>query len=216
MNMIGKTTDRRIGKTMKAISDALAELLTEKELHRISINEIAEKAEVSRTTFYKYYSDVYDLYDKLSQNTLNDLGIIFLQNRERSEEEFYQEFIRYVADNRMTFRMIFSRNTTAGLKDRVVKMIEGVLRHQYSEKYEVPLNSLELIYYTGYRANGLMSVLQKWVRTDFRESCEYMAEVIAILDKNMENSFRRELEKLHENLGKWCINRENKTTYVRN
>ena len=39
-----KTEDRRTRKTKKAICDAFAELLTEKELHRITVKEIIDKA----------------------------------------------------------------------------------------------------------------------------------------------------------------------------
>ena len=58
-----KKTDRRTLKTRKALCEALAELLMEKELHKITVQEIADKADVNRVTFYKHYMDVYDLYE---------------------------------------------------------------------------------------------------------------------------------------------------------
>ena len=52
---------RKALKTKKQIGTVLAELLQEKELRDITVHEIAEKADVSRTTVYNYYLDVYDI-----------------------------------------------------------------------------------------------------------------------------------------------------------
>ena len=70
-----KKTDRRTIKTRKAICEAFAELLTEKQLHKITVQEIADKADVNRVTFYKHYPDVYDLYNKIEEEVaLQDIS----------------------------------------------------------------------------------------------------------------------------------------------
>jgi len=51
------TVDRRIRRTRKAIRGALQELLHETSLEQITIREIAEKADVSYTTFFRHYPD---------------------------------------------------------------------------------------------------------------------------------------------------------------
>ena len=185
-------TDRKsekLSKTQRALYNAFSELLAEKELHRITVQEIADKAEISRTTFYRYYVDVYELYDSLSQNILTELGLALTESKNCSGNELFAKLISYVSENRMTFKMIFSPNTTAKLKEKVIKMIEGNFRHKYSEIYNIPINSPELIYFMGYRANGFVSVIQKWVRTDFNESCEYIVNMISDIDRSMENAY---------------------------
>ena len=59
-----KKVDKRTLKTRKAIINALAELLSEKELRKITVQEIADGADVNRVTFYKHYLDIYDLYEQ--------------------------------------------------------------------------------------------------------------------------------------------------------
>lgn len=51
------TVDRRIRRTRKAICGALQQLLHETSLEQITIREIAEKADVSYTTFFRHYPD---------------------------------------------------------------------------------------------------------------------------------------------------------------
>lgn len=56
--------DRRIRKTQKAIIGAFVELLAEKDFKDITINEVADRADVSRGTVYLHYMDKFDLLDK--------------------------------------------------------------------------------------------------------------------------------------------------------
>lgn len=114
--MAEKKTDRRSQKTRKAICDAFSELLAEKELHKITVQEIADKADVNRVTFYKHYLDVYDLYDKIEEEVLIELGLLILQLGELYSEEFFTCLIDYIYDNKSVFKMIFTPNGTNRLR----------------------------------------------------------------------------------------------------
>ncbi|MEK3669786.1 MULTISPECIES: TetR/AcrR family transcriptional regulator [unclassified Paenibacillus] len=56
--------DRRIRKSREAIIEAFILLIAEKNFEQITINEIAERADVSRGTVYLHYTDKYDLLDQ--------------------------------------------------------------------------------------------------------------------------------------------------------
>lgn len=49
--------DLRVIKTKKALSEAFIELLSEKHFEEITINELCDRAEIRRATFYKHYTD---------------------------------------------------------------------------------------------------------------------------------------------------------------
>lgn len=42
--------------------------MKKKPLHKITVQEIVDKAEISRVTFYKYYLDVYDKVEHIWKN----------------------------------------------------------------------------------------------------------------------------------------------------
>lgn len=65
--------DRRIKKNQAAIMDALIRLMAEKNFEKITINEIAEYADVNRGTIYSHYLDKYDLLDKCLEVHLEQL-----------------------------------------------------------------------------------------------------------------------------------------------
>lgn len=56
--------DRRIQKTRQAIMNTLVDLLTEEGFDKITINDIADRANINRGTVYLHYVDKFDLLDK--------------------------------------------------------------------------------------------------------------------------------------------------------
>jgi len=66
--------DRRILKTQEALKRAVLELMAEKSFDDITIQDIADRANVNRGTIYLHYQDKYDLLDKLIEEHLNELG----------------------------------------------------------------------------------------------------------------------------------------------
>jgi AcrR family transcriptional regulator len=64
--------DRRIAKRQEAIKTAVIELMSKKNFDDITIQEISDKANVSRGTIYLYYLDKYDLLDKLIEEHIEE------------------------------------------------------------------------------------------------------------------------------------------------
>lgn len=56
--------DRRVRKTREAIIEAFVGLMAEKDFEHITINEIADRANVNRGTVYLHYMDKFDLLDQ--------------------------------------------------------------------------------------------------------------------------------------------------------
>ena len=178
--------DRRVMKTRKAINDAFAELLAEKELRKITVQEIADKADINRVTFYKHYLDVYDLYEKAEKEILVDLGLLILDLEALPSKEVFAHLTEHILNNRVTFRMIFSPNNTSGLKDKFSRMMEGLFYKMQSEAVPAGKHVSEtvLMYQSCYRAQGCLALISKWVLRDFSEPREKIAEAISGLDRN--------------------------------
>ena len=60
--------DIRIEKTRQSIINAFIELRSHKELERITIKELCEKAQINKSTFYAHYQDIYHLSDTLEES----------------------------------------------------------------------------------------------------------------------------------------------------
>ncbi len=191
-----KSPDRRTLKTKKAIFQAFSELLKEKELRKITVQEVVDKADISRVTFYKYYLDVYDLYDKIENELLTNIGLITLQLADKPSDEFFKELVTYIYNNRVTFDMVFSPNSTNKLRDKLSHIIEGIFKKIYSEKLGISIDSEDIAYICCYRSSGFLAVIQRWVQNGFSQSCENMVKQISLFDENIEKIFENKRKKL--------------------
>ena len=60
-----KRDDRRTQYSKRVIKESLFELMQEKPINKITVKELCERADVNRSTFYAYYTDIYDLDRKI-------------------------------------------------------------------------------------------------------------------------------------------------------
>jgi len=71
--------DRRVQKTRKLLQDALIELVAEKGYATVSIQEILDRANVGRSTFYAHFQDK----DQLLHSILDRLDELFMQHEKQ-------------------------------------------------------------------------------------------------------------------------------------
>ena len=181
-----KKTDRRTLKTRKAICDALMGFLTEKELSKVTVQEISDKADINRATFYKHYLDVYDLYDKLEQDILIEWGMLVLKLQELRTEDFFKKLVDYVDKNRLMFKMVFSEKSPGELRAKFQKILEGLLQKIEAEKIGTTIKDIKLSYQTSYRAQGCIAVLSRWIFEGNDQPTEFIIKVLSELDANTE------------------------------
>ncbi len=181
-----KNTDRRTIKTKKALRDALAELLTKKELHKITVQEITNIADVNRVTFYRHFLDVYDLYDKTVQEIFIEIGLLILQLEKLQPDKAFDELVSYIDQNHTVFKMIFCPNVKSSIRFKFEKCIEGLFLQLEAEKDGAGPRDSKLAYYNRYRSHGCVAVLEKWVTDNFAETKEFMVRTLSELDSHTE------------------------------
>ncbi|MFI7635418.1 TetR/AcrR family transcriptional regulator [Nonomuraea sp. NPDC049400] len=65
--------DRRVRRTQAALQRTLIRLVEEQDLSQITIADVAEHAEVSRSAFYGHYRDVHELAEAACTAMIDDL-----------------------------------------------------------------------------------------------------------------------------------------------
>ena len=68
-----KKTDQRSRYTQFTIRKSLLHLLTKKTLKEISVSELCKTAQITRGTFYNHFYDVFDVYDSIEQEFIDQL-----------------------------------------------------------------------------------------------------------------------------------------------
>ena len=65
--------DRRVRRTQATLQRALIDLVQERDLSQIAVADVADRADVSRSTFYDHYQDVHELAEVACTSMLDDM-----------------------------------------------------------------------------------------------------------------------------------------------
>lgn len=60
-------------KTRQKFVEVFCELYSQKPIEKISVQEIANRSGYNRSTFYQYFTDIYELLDSVENDLLNDI-----------------------------------------------------------------------------------------------------------------------------------------------
>lgn len=172
--------DRRVRKTKKAISSALAELLTKKPLNNISVREIAELADINRGTFYLHYKDVYDMVETIQNEIFQKFNnIVDSHAPERPDSELFPmliEFFELLEDNSELAKVLIGKNGDAAFVDKLKHQIREKCFKNLQKKFAIENND-EFNYFYHYIVSGCIGIFSEWLDNDMKESPGKMAEL---------------------------------------
>ncbi|MPQ27433.1 TetR/AcrR family transcriptional regulator [Bacillus paralicheniformis] len=179
--------DRRILKTRKAILEAFVELLGEKNFEKISINEIAERANVNRGTVYLHYTDKYDLLEQcidtylkqLNEKCLPEGNGLLLDSRDT-----LLLTIQYLERNADIYLLLLTSKGTSTFRSRLMAvMIRGI--EEQLEIYGVdPGVNREIM--VQFLASAAIGLLEWWIVRSMPYPAEEMVEqLIMLLERHL-------------------------------
>ena len=173
-----KKEDRRIALTKRMLKEALIEILKEKDIYHISIRELCEKADVNRTTFYKYYGSQFDLLSDMEEDMIVFVTEI-LEHGKGNLEDIIISAAEYLESNIDFARLIINNNVDPEFPERLFS-IESVMSSALNN-FERKETKLTFEYAYTYCTYGAFSVFCKWLNKNNRESPEEIAKIICSL-----------------------------------
>ena len=165
--------DLREKKTKRSIKNAFIKLRSNKPLERITIKELVDLAEISKSTFYLHYKDIYDLSDYLQKELIQNI----LQSLEHPEllvpdtTAFTSALFYAYAEHQALIDILFSGSQSAILPLNIEKELkEYIFTYIPSARNNAKLNIL-----LTYQILGGYHVYQQYYK-DY--NIEYIMDVI--------------------------------------
>jgi AcrR family transcriptional regulator len=130
---MASTADRRVRRTRAALTGALMALMVEKDYASITVQDLIDRADVGRSTFYAHFTDKSDLlHEALSGlQAVLEPGPGAPSGDPRRPLRFSGEMFRHVRDQRALLRSLFRRpggdEVIAEIEQVLVKVVQGEL-----------------------------------------------------------------------------------------
>ncbi|MXQ49482.1 TetR/AcrR family transcriptional regulator [Streptococcus pneumoniae] len=97
--------DKRVLKTKKAIKDAFVTLRQDKPIEKIYVENLCREALINKSTFYRYYTDIYDLVEQLQEEALEPIRQFLLENPIKEED-----METFIDDIEVAITQVYSAN----------------------------------------------------------------------------------------------------------
>lgn len=169
--------DARVRYTKMIIKESFVELLKLKQLNKITVKEVCDLAEINRSTFYKYYKDVFDLFDKLTDELQDEFFELLKKIKEKGEKEALIEALEKIKKNKDVYLTLLLSvsgndiisNTFSSYYDKMLQESVTYLKNISQEK------RIWLVHYLSFGSSG---ILLCWVNNGMQESSEKIADII--------------------------------------
>lgn len=152
---------------------ALIMLMDQKDFKDITISEIAQKAGVSRMTYYRTYSSKEDIllqyFDDLTKQVINKIH----DQPDMTVEQFFVLFFTEFKEYAHLLKYLYQ----AGLVSQMLDRFTEFLRYLYFHMGNPPYSKSEIQYQIHFVAGGFFMLLYHWQETGLKESPEEMAKL---------------------------------------
>lgn len=173
--------DRRILKTQESMKKAVLELMTEKNFDDITIQDIADRANINRGTIYLHYQDKYDLLDKLIESHLNELGEMEEWACEMDWSDALVPYFEYFRKNYLFFStMLATKGAPSSFRTRLLasfmKGFKGEIDRESGRNAD--LTDDVMLQYAG---TAYVGVIEWWIKNGMPHPPEAMAKQVGVL-----------------------------------
>lgn len=178
--------DRRVRKTKNAIKQAFIKLLAEKELERITIQDITTLADVNQGTFYLHYEDKYillsDLEDEILASLADEIGTSKLVMQDSNLEDFAKNFSEKILKNIILhiqkdidfYLVIFKLDRKSQLEDKISELMYANMVKIISNKQKI--SGIPIDYFHSYVSGATISFIKHWVQDNNRMEPNIVAD----------------------------------------
>ena len=165
-----KRQDRRVLRTRKAIRNSFIRLLSEKELDKITIKEVADGADVDRKTVYNYYSGVYAILDEIENELVSSLhsAVEAFEYGITSTEEVFTGVRLLIEENFELAALLMKINGNSRLTAKIVVELQACIRQVLGKNSFVSPTKIDLA--AEYIAAGIFAAYRYWFNSDRKQT----------------------------------------------
>jgi len=176
--------DRRQKKTRTAIFDAFASLLAEKQYHQISVQEIIDRADIGRSTFYAHFETkdylLKDLCEELFGHIVDTaMGLPkgdYHCSFNGESESVFLHLLRHLQENDSNILGLLSSQNNEIFLRYFKSNLKELIKKQYIDKRSFKATELPQDYLVNHISATFVETVEWWISYGMNESPELINE----------------------------------------
>ena len=176
-NQVAQRDDRRVRRTRHTLNEALVALMQEKRYDTITVQEIIDRANIGRSTFYAHYVDKEDLLQTTIAEMIGGLDGHMDESTASRRIVPSLELLYHLRENQTLYRALVRGRAVEGLLKTMQTYLSLHVESRLSQRLPAtttPTVPLPLV--ARYVAGVLLTLLQGWMDREMPESPEQLDE----------------------------------------
>ncbi len=164
-----RAVDRRIEKTRKAIHKAYLEYITEKNSSRITVSELARRANIDRKTFYLHYTSPDEVLVEYIEEKFSRIVSSMEENRYFDDPFNVEKLIDLLDKFYQEEKQLLISSAENDSLDDLWRCAHNILSDKVIELY-APLMNIDdekLRMYFDFFGSGVIEIYRRWVRGEY-------------------------------------------------
>lgn len=180
-----KEENRRVLMTKRLLTESFLTLLKKENIHKISIRELCELADINRSTFYKHYGSQYDLLREMENEIIDQIKLA-VESTPAGGDTPLLSLLKYALKNREIILVLVSSNVDKDFPREIFSL--SILREAVQK--QVPnLSTAEYDYLYEYVIYGAYQTLIRWLTKEQRETPEEIAAILFhLIQQNLQGN----------------------------
>lgn len=171
--------NQRVRLTKKLFKNSLVELLKNNSIYNISVTELCNKAELNRSTFYKYYENIFDVMSDIEYDVINKGGKCIKEINGKDINDIYKsvdELLQNIKQNKDAYFVIINQENDPEFYKNMLKKVIDFFKHQ-TTLLNINIKENENYIYS-YIISGSASIIKDWINLNFDKPSMEISKLI--------------------------------------
>ena len=181
--------------TKRALEASLKNLLLQKPLDKITINDIAEDCGISRMTFYYHFKDIYDLVE---WSCVED-GTKALQGKKTSESwtEGLTQIFEAVLENKPFIMNVYRNVDRERIENYLFKLTYDLIVGVVEEKSKgLNITEEDKKFIADFYKYGFVGIMLEWIMEGMKENIE---DLVRMMDLTLHDTVTTSIHNFQKN-----------------
>ncbi len=175
--------DLRVQKTHQALITSFSELLQSKSFEQITVQDLCTKANVRRSTFYRHFSDKYDLLNHVVGTLIDHFRALYLpdinpDNPRQFFEKLMRDVLTFIHDNKDMVRSVITLNFYGEVYTIFYEQIYKAVQKQIEFDRQSGQFYVDVTIYGEFLTGGILSVITNWIQHGQQQSIDKVTNEI--------------------------------------
>ncbi|MFC4713523.1 TetR/AcrR family transcriptional regulator [Planococcus dechangensis] len=167
-------------QTKQNLTDAFWDIYCNKRIEKITIKEVTVKAGYNRSTFYEYFTDVYDVLEQLEDTLISKLQELPVQQLSSTDSAFsFEALINVYVQHSKYLAVLLGDHGDPAFQAKTKRSMKPLMKEVLLK--QGAKDDFELDYTLEYALSAMIGVLSYWFNQEHAPPLENLMELLGRL-----------------------------------